>query len=99
MTLGARDKCTTRAHRAARSRMCVWICFCCLKIVKLVCVRSSLASPHKTHLSCPDLIRASIHLRKEVLSKKMDHRVKPGDDDINWCDGHCDERNDAPIQH
>jgi hypothetical protein len=36
--------------------------------------------------SCPDLIRASIHLRKKVLSKKMDHRVKPGDDDLNWCD-------------
>jgi len=33
------------------------------------------------------LIRASINLRKEILSKKMDHRVKPGDDDLNWCDG------------
>jgi hypothetical protein len=29
-----------------------------------------------------DLIRASIHLRKKVVSKKMDHRVKPGDDDL-----------------
>ena len=34
----------------------------------------------KTHPSCPDLIRASIHLRKKVLAKKMDHRVKPGDE-------------------
>src|ERR1700722_11985494 len=33
-----------------------------------------------TSLSCPDLIRASIHFRK-----KMDHRVKPGDDDIKTC--------------
>jgi hypothetical protein len=33
------------------------------------------------HPSCPDLIRASIYLRKEVVSKKMDHRViRPGDD-------------------
>jgi hypothetical protein len=37
---------------------------------------------HKTHPSCPDLIRASIHLRKKSFSKKMDHRVKPGDDDF-----------------
>ena len=29
--------------------------------------------------SCPDLIRASIKLH-ETLAKKMDHRVKPGDD-------------------
>jgi len=29
-----------------------------------------------------DLIRASIRLRKKVVSKKMDHRVKPGDDDF-----------------
>jgi hypothetical protein len=28
------------------------------------------------------LTRASIHLRKKVVSKKMDHRVKPGDDDF-----------------
>jgi hypothetical protein len=28
------------------------------------------------------LIRASINLRKKALSKKMDHRVKPGDDDL-----------------
>jgi hypothetical protein len=35
---------------------------CCLKIVKVgVCVKLiRLASPHKTHPSCPDLIRASI---------------------------------------
>jgi hypothetical protein len=31
--------------------------------------------------SCPDLIRASIHLRSKLFSK-MDHRVKPGDDDL-----------------
>jgi len=28
--------------------------------------------------SCPDLIRASIHLRKKLFQKKMDCRVKPG---------------------
>jgi hypothetical protein len=39
----------------------------------------------KTQSSCPDLIRASIYLCK-IFSKKMDHRVKPGDDDLNWCD-------------
>ena len=37
---------------------------------------------YDTDPSCPDLIRASIHLRKKVVSKKMDHRVKPGDDDF-----------------
>jgi hypothetical protein len=31
--------------------------------------------------SCPDLIRASINLRNKLSSKKMDHRVKPGNDD------------------
>jgi hypothetical protein len=29
------------------------------------------------------LIRASINLRNKLVSKKMDHRVKPGDD--SWC--------------
>jgi hypothetical protein len=32
------------------------------------------------------LIRASINLRDKLFSKKMDHRVKPGDDDLNWYD-------------
>jgi hypothetical protein len=32
--------------------------------------------------SCPDLIRASINLRYKAFSKRMDHRVKPGDDDL-----------------
>jgi hypothetical protein len=40
----------------------------------------------KTRSSCPDLIRASINLDKKFFSKKMDHRVKPGDDDRNWYD-------------
>jgi hypothetical protein len=31
----------------------------------------------KKHSSCPDLIRASIHLRKKLFSKKMDCRVIP----------------------
>jgi hypothetical protein len=48
----------------------------------VVCAKRSLASLHETHPSCPDLIRASINLRKKVPSKKMDHRVKPGDDDL-----------------
>src|SRR6266851_6977526 len=34
-------------------------------------VCAKLISPaHKTHPSCPDLIRASINLRKKILSKK-----------------------------
>jgi len=32
--------------------------------------------------SCPDLIWASINLHDEPFSKKMDHRVKPGDDNL-----------------
>jgi hypothetical protein len=32
--------------------------------------------------SCPDLIRASIHLRKMHYPKMMDCRVKPGNDEI-----------------
>jgi hypothetical protein len=27
----------------------------------------------------------------------MAHRVKPGDDDLNWYDGHCEERSDEAI--
>jgi len=34
------------------------------------------------HLSCPDLIRASIPSSQKVLSKRMDCRVKPGNDDF-----------------
>jgi hypothetical protein len=37
-------------------------------------------SAPQTYSSCPDLIRASINLRDRILSKWMDHRVKPGDD-------------------
>jgi len=44
------------------------------------------------HPSCPDLIRASINLRSKPFSRKMDHRVKPSDDDLNWYDRHCEER-------
>src|ERR1700681_4189116 len=36
----------------------------------------------QTRSSCPDLIRASINLRNKAFSKRMDHRVKPGDDDL-----------------
>src|SRR5882724_12024080 len=36
-------------------------------------------TPH-IRLSCPDLIRASINLRKS-LAKRMDCRVKPGNDE------------------
>src|SRR5882724_1578244 len=50
----------------------------------------SLTSHHKTHPSCPDLIRASINLRQKVFSKKMDHRVKPGDDGLSCYDGQCE---------
>ena len=47
--------------------------------------KRSFTARHKTHPSCPDLIiRASIHLRNMLFSKKMDHRVKSGDDDLNW---------------
>src|SRR6266851_8307336 len=35
-----------------------------------VCAKRSLRSLLETHPSCPDLIRASINLRKKVLSKK-----------------------------
>src|SRR5260370_10064882 len=52
---------------APRDRL---VCFCCLKIVKLVCVCEALLSlPHKTHPSCPDLIRASINLREKVFEE------------------------------
>src|SRR5882724_1915252 len=50
----------------------------------------SLTLRHKTHPSCPDLIRASINLRQKVFSKKMDHRVKPGDDGLSCYDGQCE---------
>ena len=69
-----------------------------LMIESGVCAKRSLTSPRaagcgsgagektQTHSSCPDLIRASINLRDKLFSKKMDHRVKPGDDDLNWYD-------------
>jgi hypothetical protein len=41
-------------------------------------------SAPQTYSSCPDLIRASINLRDNRFSKKMDHRVKPGDDELTW---------------
>jgi hypothetical protein len=41
----------------------------------------------QTRSSCPDLIRASINLCNKAFSKRMDHRVEPGDDDLNWYDG------------
>jgi hypothetical protein len=43
--------------------------------INLVCTQK--------HSSCPDLIRASIHLPKKLFSKKMDCRVKPGNDDLS----------------
>jgi hypothetical protein len=36
----------------------------------------------QTRSSCPDLIRASINLCNKAFSKRMDHRVEPGDDDL-----------------
>ena len=89
---GARDKYTTRAFCAAGSRSRVCNCFLLFENYEVGVRAKLLASPRETHPSCPDLIRASINLRKEVLSKKMDHRVKPGDDDLNWDNGHCEER-------
>jgi len=50
----------------------LWLQECCCLKLRLVCTQ--------THSSCPDLIRASIHLRKKFLLKKMDCRVKPGND-------------------
>src|SRR5260370_30146573 len=61
---GARTKCNDSGaarREVADARLDL---FCCLKIVKLVCAKLiRRASPHKTHPSCPDLIRASINLR------------------------------------
>jgi hypothetical protein len=56
-----------------------------MPLLKIEVMRSS-TLPRETHPSCPDLIRASINLRDKPFSKKMDHRVKPGDDDLNWDD-------------
>ena len=56
-----------------------------------VCAKRSPGSLLQTHPSCPDLIRASINLRNN-FSKRMDHRVKPGDDGLNSYDGFCEER-------
>jgi hypothetical protein len=47
-----------------------------------VIAKRSVTYPRETHPSCPDLIRASINLRNKLFSKKMDHRVKPGDDEF-----------------
>ena len=55
-------------------------------------VMRSSTSPHETHPSWPDLIRTSTHLHNMLFSKEMDHRVKPGDDDFNWSEDHCEER-------
>jgi hypothetical protein len=54
-------------------------CLECPGCLKSCCARSQF----KTHSSCPDLIRASINLRKSFF-EKMDHRVEPGDDDSLW---------------
>jgi hypothetical protein len=36
-----------------------------------------------------DQVRASIHLRNKFFRRKMDHRVRPGDDDRDWYGGHA----------
>ena len=45
------------------------VVFGCLKIEQGIRVRSTLNVRHKTHPSCPDLIRASINLRKTVFEE------------------------------
>src|SRR5437667_7443163 len=45
--------------------------------------RPCICAIHTKNSSCPDLIRVSINLRKSFF-KKMDHRVRPGDDDLDW---------------
>jgi hypothetical protein len=66
----------------------------CLKIE--VAVREAIS---QTHSSCPDLIRASINLRKS-FSKKMDHRVEPRDDGSLWCRGATplERLHDSPVR-
>ena len=69
-------------------------CLGCLKIE--VAVREAIS---QTHSSCPDLIRASINLRKSVF-EKMDHRVEPGDDGSLWCRGAMphERLHDSPVR-
>jgi len=44
--------------------------FCCLKIVsEIQSAQHSLTTLHKTHPSCPDLIRASINLRHKFFRR------------------------------
>src|SRR5450631_2170340 len=59
-----------------------------------VCTKRYLTPCNTTHPSCPDLIRASINLRDNFFRRRC-HGVKPGDDDFNWYDGHCEERSDG----
>src|SRR5260221_13687393 len=91
-SMGAKDKCKPRAHRAARfermsrGRHCerseaIYTFFAARWIASSLTLLAMTVTT-QIHSSCPDLIRASIHLRKKVVSKKMDHRVKPGDDDF-----------------
>jgi len=47
-----------------------------------VCAKRSRSSLRETHSSCPDLIHGRPSIFVTIFSKKMDHRVKPGDDDL-----------------
>jgi hypothetical protein len=55
-----------------------------LQLKRLGCLK--IESNNKAHPSCPDLILASINLRKTVFQGRWIHRVKPGDDDdeVGW---------------
>src|SRR5216683_895745 len=82
---------------APRDRGCASGVALLLEIFEVgVCAKRYLASRHKTHPSCPDLIRASINLRKKFLRRRWITGSSPVTTISNRYEGHCDEQIHAP---
>jgi hypothetical protein len=92
--LGAEDKCTARALRAAGRERAVEFILLFENFEVDVCAKRSPGSLLQTHPSCPDLIRASINLRNNFFRRDGSPGQVPGDDGLNSYDGFCEERSD-----
>jgi hypothetical protein len=68
----------------------------CLKILKPMYVCEALLYPATQNAPVMPGLDPGIHQSSSQVFSKMDHRVKPGDDDFNWPDGHREERSTRP---
>src|SRR5580704_12745762 len=71
---------TGSAKQSILSFCCDMDCFAALVMTLLGCLKTRVGGRAQPHLSCPGLTRASIQLREKHFPKRMDCRVKPGND-------------------